>query len=43
MQEKFILNNGVEMPKIGYGVFRMTDLKACEEQLFRLSKQATVL
>ena len=25
------LNNGVSMPPIGYGVFRMTDLAACEE------------
>ena len=26
-----ILNNGVAMPHIGYGVFRMTDQAACEE------------
>lgn len=26
-----ILNNGVIMPRIGYGVFRMTDQSACEE------------
>ena len=26
-----LLNNGVAMPKIGYGVFRMTDQTACEE------------
>ena len=25
------LNNGVSMPRIGYGVFRMTDAAACEE------------
>ena len=25
------LNNGVTMPRIGYGVFRMTDAAACEE------------
>ena len=25
------LNNGVTMPGIGYGVFRMTDQTACEE------------
>lgn len=31
MEQKIILNNGVSMPKIGYGVFRMTDQKACEE------------
>lgn len=38
MQEKFILNNGVEMPKIGYGVFRMTYLKACEEAVIQAIK-----
>ena len=38
MQKKFILNNGVEMPKIGYGVFRMTDLKACEEAVIQAIK-----
>lgn len=30
MSEKIILNNGVSMPQIGYGVFRMTDQNACE-------------
>ena len=30
-EEKLTLNNGVAMPKIGYGVFRMTDAAACEE------------
>lgn len=31
MNEKFVLNNGVEVPKIGFGVFRMTDQSACED------------
>lgn len=31
MDEKFVLNNGVEIPKIGFGVFRMTDQDACEK------------
>lgn len=32
MHEEYLtLNNGVTMPKIGYGVFRMTDAEACEE------------
>ena len=31
MNENVILNNGVAMPQIGYGVFRMTDQAACEE------------
>ena len=31
MNQKLILNNGVSMPCIGYGVFRMTDEAACEE------------
>lgn len=30
MNDKFVLNNGVEIPKIGFGVFRMTDQAACE-------------
>ena len=29
--KNIILNNGVSMPPIGYGVFRMTDSSACEE------------
>mgnify|MGYP002769099813 CR=1 FL=1 len=29
--EKLTLNNGISMPKIGYGVFRMTDATQCEE------------
>ena len=31
MNQKIILNNGVSMPPVGYGVFRMTDGAACEE------------
>lgn len=31
MKETVTLNNGVSMPRIGYGVFRMTDQEACEE------------
>ena len=30
-EEKIVLNNGATMPRIGYGVFRMTDEAACEE------------
>ncbi len=29
------LNNGTRMPKIGYGIFRMTDEKECEEVVFQ--------
>lgn len=29
--EYVTLNNGIKMPKLGYGVFRMTDAEACEE------------
>ena len=29
--DNLTLNNGIAMPKIGYGVFRMTDAEACEE------------
>lgn len=31
MNQEIILNNGVSMPPVGYGVFRMTDEAACEE------------
>lgn len=32
MSENIVtLNNGVTMPKIGYGVFRMTDQAVCED------------
>ena len=31
MNRTFTLNNGVTIPAIGYGVFRMTDSVACEE------------
>ena len=31
MNQKIILNNGVSVPPVGYGVFRMTDAAACEE------------
>lgn len=31
MTQNIILNNGVSIPPIGYGVFRMTDQIACEE------------
>ena len=29
--EKIVLNNGVEMPLLGFGVFQITDEKQCEE------------
>lgn len=35
MNENFILNNGVEIPKIGFGVFRMTDQEACEKAVLQ--------
>lgn len=31
--EKVILNNGVEMPILGYGVFQVTDLEECEQSV----------
>ena len=33
-----ILNNGTSMPLIGYGVFRMTDEKECEEAVLQALK-----
>lgn len=38
MDEKFVLNNGVEIPKIGFGVFRMTDQDVCEEAVVQAIK-----
>ena len=35
MSDKFVLNNGVEIPKIGFGVFRMTDQTACENAVLQ--------
>jgi 2,5-diketo-D-gluconate reductase A len=31
--EKVTLNNGVEMPILGFGVFQATDLAACERSV----------
>lgn len=31
MQRKIMLNNGISIPPIGYGVFRITDQKECED------------
>ncbi len=33
-----VLNNGVEIPQIGFGVFRMTDENACEEAVLQAIK-----
>lgn len=33
--EKYILNNGVEMPMVGFGVFQVTDLNQCEEAVLK--------
>ena len=38
MEQKIILNNGVEIPAIGYGVFRMTNQAACEEAVVQAIK-----
>ena len=37
-QKDIILNNGIKMPPIGYGVFRMTDLEACENAVVQAVK-----
>ena len=33
-----VLNNGVTMPLIGYGVFRMTNLDECENAVVQAVK-----
>ncbi|MCM8899727.1 aldo/keto reductase [Caldicoprobacter algeriensis] len=32
--QKVVLNNGVEMPILGYGVFQITDLNQCEQCVY---------
>jgi 2,5-diketo-D-gluconate reductase A len=32
--QKVVLNNGVEMPILGFGVFQVPDLKECEDSVF---------
>ena len=37
-RKDIVLNNGVTMPPIGYGVFRMTDLEECENAVVQAIK-----
>ena len=37
-RKEIVLNNGVTMPPIGYGVFRMTDPKQCENAVVQAVK-----
>ena len=37
-RKDIVLNNGVKMPPIGYGVFRMTDLEECENAVVQAVK-----
>ena len=37
-RKEIVLNNGVKMPSIGYGVFRMTDLEECENAVVQAIK-----
>ena len=37
-RKEIVLNNGVKMPPIGYGVFRMTDLEECENAVVQAIK-----
>src|SRR5436305_10194987 len=32
--QKVVLNNGLEMPILGFGVFQMTDLEDCERSVY---------
>jgi len=32
--QKVVLNNGVQMPILGFGVFQVTDLKVCEDSVY---------
>ena len=37
-RKDIVLNNGVKMPPIGYGVFRMTNLEECENAVVQAVK-----
>ena len=37
-RKDIVLNNGVTMPPIGYGVFRITDLEECENAVVQAVK-----
>lgn len=32
--QKVVLNNGVEMPILGFGVYQVTDLEECERSVY---------
>ena len=36
--EYFTLNNGLKMPMVGFGVFRVPDKKECEESVYQAIK-----
>lgn len=38
LKNTVVLNNGVKMPSIGYGVFRITDMEECEEAVYEAIK-----
>lgn len=38
MKKEIVLNNGITMPQIGYGVFRMTDLEECANAVVQAIK-----
>lgn len=40
--QKVILNNGVEMPIIGFGVYQIKDVNECEQSVYALLWQAIV-
>ncbi len=36
--QKIVLNNGAEMPILGFGVFQVTDPEECERGVYRSHK-----
>jgi 2,5-diketo-D-gluconate reductase A len=36
--ENVILNNGIEMPVLGFGVYQVSDLQECEKGMAHLPK-----
>jgi diketogulonate reductase-like aldo/keto reductase len=40
--QKVVLNNGVEMPILGFGVYQINDLEECERSVYDALQPAIV-
>lgn len=41
--EYVTLNNGIKMPKVGFGVFQITDKEECTKVVLDMKKQRSLL